>query len=78
MRRIRSVRTLRKVDPAVGNTMPESKNLLQRPGVGTRQQSARVVGRTPTPSPGQNKTRVKTPRPAPGGIRSPFRRGRGS
>lgn len=80
MRAIRSVRTLRKVDESKGATMPESKNLLQRAGVGTRQQAPRIVRKANpiSTSTTSNRTRVKTPRPAPGGIRSPFRRGRGS
>lgn len=79
MRVIKSVRTLRKVDESKGETMPESRNLLQRAGVGTRQQRPRVVGRTRMPAPGANLTRVSPPSPTNGGgVRSPFRRGRGT
>lgn len=81
MRAIRSVRTLMKRDESKGITQPEFKTTLQRAGVGTRQQSPSVVRQTPEtpPASGRGTTRVKTPSPTNGGgIRSPFRRGRGS
>lgn len=65
---IRSVRTLRKVDESDGRTMPESRGLLQRAGVGQRQQSPRVVRQASGTEPaGQNLTRVKAASPTNGG-----------
>jgi hypothetical protein len=80
MRRILSIRTLRKVDESKGNTMPEGRNLLQRNGVGTPQRSpSRILVKDRMPAPGANLTRVKTPsKTNSGGIRSPFSRGRGT
>lgn len=78
MRAIRSVRTLRKVDESDGATMPESRNLLQRAGVGQRQQRPRVVRQsTGVEASGRGTTKITTPSATNGGgVRNPFRKGR--
>lgn len=76
MRRIATVRTLRKVDESKGQTMPESRNLLQRAGVGVRQRApGRVLVKAKMVRPGKNLTRVKTPSATNrGGVRDPYRK----
>lgn len=81
MRAIRSIRTLRKVDQAVGETMPESRNLLMRAGVGVRQRAVSVRRQAPLTPPGTRAGTKTIAPPSPtsgGGVRSPFRRGRGT
>lgn len=68
MRAIRSIRTLMKRDEAKGITQPEFTTTLGRAGVGSRQQSVRVVSQsTGVEAAGKNTTRVKTPDPTSGG-----------
>lgn len=74
MRTIKSVRTLRKVDEAKGATMPESRNLLQRAGVGVRQVAPRIMkkGNAISTSTGSGRTVVRPPSPTnKGGVRDP-------
>ena|ERR1051326_1371005 len=81
MRKIRSVRTLIKKDESKGVTQPEFKNTLMRAGVGVRQGAVRIVRQHPNtpPAAGKGKKTIKTPSPTNGGgVRSPFRRGRGA
>lgn len=69
---IRTVRTLRKVDEAKGGTMPESRGLLQRAGVGSPQSAPRVIGRSETPAFPGAQTRVPAPSPTNSqGVKSP-------
>jgi hypothetical protein len=77
MRRIRSVRTLIKVQQSDGRTTPEFKNTLQRAGVGTRAK-AKTISRQRPNTPKTLKagalTRIKPPRPAgKGGIKDPYK-----
>jgi hypothetical protein len=63
MASIRTIRTLRKVDEAKGNTQPEGRNLLMRAGVGKPQQAPRVIGVNEFPAFPGAKTRVSAPSP---------------
>lgn len=80
MRAIRSVRTLIKVDPKDGRSMPEFKNTLMRAGVGARMKGKTIDRQKPQtpPSFGTRPGKTIAP-PSPtnrGGIRNPFRLGR--
>lgn len=77
--KFRSVRTLIKKDISKGITQPEERQAMLTSGSvlvpgGGKAVTTTILEKSRIVPPLRNLTKVKTPRPAPGGVRNPFGR----